>query len=196
MTEQRSHGGHLPRIIAAQRHGDARGWFAETYSEARFAALGIDTRFVQDNHSRSAPAWTLRGLHLQRPPQAQAKLVRCLHGRIFDVVVDLRAGSPDYGRWTATELSAAEGQQLFVPAGFAHGFLTLEPGCEVAYKVSAPYAPACEDGVAWDDPAIAVAWPLPPGQAPELSAKDRTLAALAAFDSPFGYDGHPLRALA
>jgi dTDP-4-dehydrorhamnose 3,5-epimerase len=177
------------QIIEPRRHGDARGWFMETYSERAFTERGIAHRFVQDNHSMSAERWTLRGLHYQAPPHGQAKLVRCLRGRIFDVAVDLRAGSPTFGRWTGVELSAENGRQLFVGIGFAHGFLTLEEGCEVAYKVSDLYAPECEGGVRWDDPRVAIGWPLPPGVRPLLSEKDEALPSLGA--APFAYDDAP-----
>ena len=180
------------QLIEARRFEDPRGWFTETYSAATFAARGITCAFVQDNHSLSRPAWTLRGLHFQTPPHAQDKLVRCIRGRIFDVAVDLRRGSPTYGAWTGAELSADTGRQLFVPVGFAHGFLTLEPDCEIAYKCSALYSPAHDAGLRWDDPDIAVAWPLPVGVSPELSGKDRSQPSLAAFDSSFAYDGRPL----
>lgn len=183
------------QLIEPKRFGDSRGWFTEVYSEPVFAARGIDRRFVQDNHSLSGPRFTLRGLHYQTPPHAQDKLVRCIRGRIFDVAVDIRRGSPTYGRWVGAELSAENGRQLFVPVGFAHAFLTLEEDCEVTYKVSALYAPDCDGGVRWDDDDIGVTWPLPAGAAPELSAKDATLPALAAFDSPFAYDGVPLAEL-
>jgi dTDP-4-dehydrorhamnose 3,5-epimerase len=123
------------------------------------------------------------------------KLVRCTRGRIFDVAVDLRSRSPTFGKWVGAELSADNGIQLLVPAGFAHGFLTLEPNCEVMYKCSALYAPACDSGIRWNDPAIGVAWPLPPGVSPELSAKDMTLPLLSEFESPFAYDGRPLTPL-
>ncbi|HEX8554479.1 MAG TPA: dTDP-4-dehydrorhamnose 3,5-epimerase [Sphingomonas sp.] len=186
----------VPRIIALRRHGDARGWFTEVYSEPAFAALGITCRFVQDNHSLSAPAWTLRGLHFQTPPRAQAKLVRCIRGRIFDVAVDVRRGSPTWGAWVGAELSADNGHQLFVPVGFAHGFLTLEPDCEVVYKCSDTYAPDRDAGIRWDDPAIGIAWPIPADATPELSAKDGKQPLLADFDSPFPYDGYPLMPLA
>ena len=184
------------QLITPRRFGDSRGWFTEVYSEPAFAALGIGTRFVQDNHSLSVPRYTLRGLHFQTPPRAQDKLVRCIRGRIFDVAVDLRRESPTFGRWTAAELSAQNGHQIFVPAGFAHGFLTLEPDCEVSYKCSDSYAPEHDGGVRWDDPAIGIAWPIPPGEAPELSAKDREQPLLADFDSPFSYTGAPLTPLA
>lgn len=182
------------QLIEPVRHGDARGWFTEYYTERRFAERGIDCRFVQDNHSLSAPASALRGLHFQTPPHGQDKLVRCIRGRILDVAVDVRRGSPTYGRHVAAELSAANGRQLFVPVGFAHAFLTLEDDCEVTYKVSDYYAPECDGGIRWDSAGID--WPLPPGTAPELSAKDAKLPALADFDSPFPYDGRPLAPLA
>lgn len=166
------------QLIEPRRHADDRGWFVESYSERAFAARGIDDRFVQDNHSLSVDAFTLRGLHFQRSPFAQAKLVRCLRGRIYDVAVDLRPGSAQCGRWSAVELSADNGWQLYIPVGFAHGFMTLEDRCEVAYKVSAPYSASHEAGVRWDDPALAIDWPLPAGVLPSLSAKDAGLAAL------------------
>lgn len=180
-------------LIEPRRFGDARGWFTETYNEVAFHARGIDVRFVQDNHSLSVPAHTLRGLHFQTPPHAQDKLVRCIKGRIFDVAVDLRQGSPTYGNWVGAELSAENGRQLFVPVGFAHGFLTLEPNCEVVYKCSAVYAPQYDGGILWDS--VKIAWPLPAGVKPQLSEKDRTLPGLSAFDSPFFYDGRPLLSL-
>ncbi len=170
---------------------DARGWFLETYSEVRLEALGIKDRFVQDNQSFSARAGVVRGLHFQRPPFAQAKLVRCQAGRILDVVVDLRRRSPTFGQHLAVELSAADGRQLYVPVGFGHGFATLEPGCEVAYKVSAPYDPASEAGVRWDDPDVAVDWRVSEGDV-VLSEKDKSLPRLADLESPFTYDGTPM----
>ena len=182
------------KLIEPRRFGDARGWFTEVYSEPAFAKHGIDCRFVQDNHSLSVPAFTLRGLHFQTPPRGQDKLVRCVRGRIWDVAVDVRTDSPTYGRWVGAELSAENGHQLFVPIGFAHGFLTLEADCEVTYKVSDVYAPDCDGGVRWDSAAID--WPMPAGTTPELSAKDTGLPALADFDSPCPYDGRPLRPLA
>jgi dTDP-4-dehydrorhamnose 3,5-epimerase len=182
------------QMIRPKRHGDARGWFTEVYNETTFAALGITERFVQDNHSLSASAFTLRGLHFQTPPRGQAKLVRCIRGRIFDVAVDIRAGSPTYGRWVGAELSADNGCQLFVPVGFAHGFLTFEPDCEVSYKCSDLYAPDHDGGIRWDG--AGVNWPIPAGTAPELSPKDTGLPTLAEFNSPFPYDGRPLEPLA
>ena len=182
------------RLIHPRRIGDTRGWFAEVYSERTAAGLGIQARFVQDNHSLSAPAFTLRGLHFQTPPNDQAKLIRCLRGRIFDVAVDIRRGSPTHGRWVGAELTAERGEQLFVAAGFAHGFLTLEPECEVAYKVSAFYDARSDGGIRWDS--VGIDWPLPAGGTPQLSDKDRLLPTLAAFDSPFAYGGQPLEPLA
>ncbi|WP_242097957.1 dTDP-4-dehydrorhamnose 3,5-epimerase [Sphingomonas sp. CROZ-RG-20F-R02-07] len=184
------------QLIAPKRFGDARGWFTEVYSVPAFAARGIACTFVQDNHSLSVPAFTLRGLHFQTPPRGQDKLVRCIRGRIFDVAVDVRRGSPTYGEWVGAELSAENGHQLFIPVGFAHGFLTLEPDCEVAYKCSDTYAPEQDGGIRWDDPAIGIAWPIPAGIAPELSTKDKVQPRLADFDSPFVYDARPLTPLA
>lgn len=178
--------------IVPRRFEDARGWFCETWQRDRFEAAGIQAGWVQDNQSYSRPVGTLRGIHFQTPPHAQAKLVRCLKGRIWDVAVDLRAGSPTYGQWVAAELSAARGEQLYIPAGFGHGFLTLEPEAEVAYKVDAFYAPDCDGGIAWNDPDLAIPWPLA-GAAPELSDKDARLSALKDFVSPFAYDGRPLQ---
>lgn len=182
------------QLIRPRRHGDARGWFTETYNRATFSASGIDVAFVQDNHSLSASVHTLRGLHFQTPPRAQDKLVRCIRGRIFDVAVDVRNGSPTYGQWVGAELTAENGDQLFIPVGFAHGFLTLEPNCEVVYKCSDTYAPEADGGIAWDS--VGIAWPLPAGATPELSDKDRRQPVLADFDSPFAYDGRPLEPLA
>ena len=184
------------RLLVPKRFGDNRGWFTEVYSMPAFAAYGIDCTFVQDNHSLSVPAFTLRGLHFQTPPRGQDKLVRCIRGRIFDVAVDARKGSPTYGQWVGAELSADNGHQLFIPIGFAHGFLTLEPDCEVAYKCSDTYAPAQDGGIRWDDPAIGIDWPIPAGRGPELSAKDAVQPLLADFDSRFPYDGRPLAPLA
>lgn len=161
-----------PLLISTRRFGDDRGFFIETYSARDFAALGIDEPFVQDNHSLSAAVGTIRGMHFQLPPHAQAKLVRVLRGAILDIAVDLRRSSPGFGRHVAVELSAANGLQLYIPAGFAHGFCTLEPDTEVAYKVSAPYVPALDRGVAWDDPDLALPWPFEAANV-TLSDKDR-----------------------
>ncbi len=178
------------QLIEPKRFGDARGWFTETYNEATFAARGISSRFVQDNHSLSVPAFTLRGLHFQTPPHGQDKLVRCIRGRIYDVAIDVRNGSPTYGQWVGAELTAENGHQLFVPVGFAHAFVTLEPDCEVTYKCSALYAPQSDGGIRWDS--VGIDWPIPAGLAPELSEKDKVLPALDDFESPFAYDGRPL----
>ncbi len=172
-------------LLHPRRFEDDRGWFCETYSERTFARFELTTRFVQENHSFSKAAHTLRGLHFQRPPHAQAKLVRCVRGRIFDVAVDIRKGSPTFGRWVSAELSAEGGEQLFVPEGFLHGFLTLSHDVEVIYRVSDFYAPECDAGVHWDDRSLDIAWPLPVGQTPILSPKDAALPEFSLFDSPF-----------
>ena len=184
------------KLIRPTRFSDKRGWFTETYNYKTFVQRGIDCSFVQDNHSLSIPSFTLRGLHFQTPPHTgQDKLVRCIQGRIFDVAVDVRAGSPTYGQWVGAELSADNGHQLFIPIGFAHGFLTLEAECEVVYKCSSLYAPENDGGVIWNDSEIAIEWPLPSGVLPELSSKDRKLQSFAAFESPFNYDGRQLEPL-
>ncbi len=185
----------VPQLVEPRRFEDARGWFSEIYAETAFAARGIDCRFVQDNQSLSRPIHTLRGLHFQVPPHAQAKLVRCLRGRIFDVAVDIRSGSPTFGDWTGIELSAENGRQLFVPSGFAHGFLTLEPDCEVAYKVSGGWVKNAERSIRWDDPTIGIAWPLRDGAAPALSDKDAVAPAMDESGFGFAYDGRPLTPL-
>jgi len=181
------------QLIRPRRFGDARGWFTEVHSVPAFAKLGIDCTFVQDNHSLSVPAFTLRGLHFQTPPRGQDKLVRCIRGRIFDVAVDVRKGSPTWGQWVGAELSAENGHQLFIPIGFAHGFVTLEENCEVTYKCSDTYAPDNDGGIRWDSAGID--WPIPEGVTPELSPKDQVQPTLADFDSPFAYDGRPLAPL-
>lgn len=179
------------KLIATRRFADDRGAFTETWVEHRWAAAGVDCRFVQDNESRSLKSGTIRGIHFQRPPHAQAKLVRCITGAIVDYAVDLRAGSLTYGHSVQAELSADNGRQLFIPAGFGHAFVTLVDDSIVAYKVSDVYAPACDGGIIWNDPTLAIDWPLP-ADGPTLSAKDQTLPTLAGFDSPFAYDGRPL----
>lgn len=147
-------------LVTPKRHGDARGFFAETFRESVYAEAGILGPFVQDNQAYSEDAFVLRGLHFQTPPAAQAKLVSCARGKIFDVAVDLRRSSPSFGAYVSAELSAETGQQLYVPAGFAHGYLTLTPGCEVRYKVTAYYSPEHERGLAWNDADIGIDWPL------------------------------------
>ena len=174
-------------LLTPRRFRDERGWFAETYSTRSFAPALGDIVFVQDNQAFSTARGTLRGLHFQRPPHPQAKLIRVLKGSIFDVTVDLRSGSPTYGRWVGVALTADAGEQLFVPHGFAHGYCTLEPHTEVAYKVDGFYAPDCDAGLAWDDPTLAIKWPSPPHEA-ILSGKDKTLPAFKDFISPFSYE--------
>ncbi|MFT3811490.1 MAG: dTDP-4-dehydrorhamnose 3,5-epimerase [Micropepsaceae bacterium] len=162
------------KIVRPRRFGDARGFFSETYSAQAFGEAGITDVFVQDNHSFSAAVGTVRGLHFQRPPRAQAKLVRVTRGRIWDVAVDLRRPSPSYGRWVAAEISAEAWNQIYIPAGFAHGFCTLQPDTEIAYKVTDYYAPAEDGGVYWGDEDLAIDWPVAPDAA-TLSAKDGAL---------------------
>lgn len=174
-------------VLVRPRPFDDRG-FMETYSREPFAAAGIAPDFVQDNQSLSVRSGTVRGLHYQTAPAAQAKLVRVLRGAIFDVVVDLRRGSPHYGRWCGTLLNADGAEQLFVPHGFAHGFCTLKPSTAVAYKVDAPYAPQCEGGLFWADPTLAIDWPVVARTA-TVSEKDAKLAGFAGFVSPFVYEG-------
>ena len=172
-------------LIQADRHADSRGFFAETYSRKKFTDLGIDVEFVQDNHSFSKEESTLRGLHFQAPPNAQAKLVRCGRGSIFDVVVDIRFGSPTYGHWKGYELTAENGLQLYVPVGFAHGFMTLEPDSEIVYKCSDYYAPETEGSILWSDPNIGIDWPTT--ETPILSDKDAVATMFVDLQSPFIY---------
>jgi len=175
-------------IITPARFGDHRGFFSESWNRARMAEAGIDIDFVQDNHSLSGKAGTVRGLHFQAPPHAQAKLVRCGRGRLFDVAVDIRRGSPTYGQWFGTELSFENGRQMLVPEGFLHGFATLEPETEIIYKCSDYYAPDCDDAVRFDDPDIGIDWQLG-GMEPVLSDKDTRAQAFADFLSPFEWKG-------
>jgi dTDP-4-dehydrorhamnose 3,5-epimerase len=171
------------KVYLPKRVGDARGYFSEWYNARSLAAAGLDVRFVQDNVAFSAAAGTVRGLHFQTPPQAQGKLVGVLRGAVLDVVVDIRRGSPGFGRHVAVELSAEAGNQIFVPEGFAHGLCTLRPDTLVSYKVTAYYSPACDAGIAWDDPALGIAWPVAPGAA-LLSERDRRLPRLAELQPP------------
>jgi dTDP-4-dehydrorhamnose 3,5-epimerase len=173
------------KLISAPRFRDARGYFAETYVRGDFAAAGIADEFVQDNESLSQAPGTVRGMHFQIPPFAQAKLIRVLTGRILDVCVDLRRSSASYGRHVAAELAADSGDQLFVPAGFAHGFCTLEPDTTVLYKVDAVYSAAHERGITWADPALAIPWPIGTNAA-ILSTKDAALPPLR--DLPVYFD--------
>ena len=174
-------------LLIPRRFGDDRGWFSEVWNKQTLAELGITTTFVQDNHSLSVPAGTLRGLHYQSPPHAQAKLVRCTAGAVWDVAVDVRAGSPTYGKWFGTELSVENGLQLLILEGFLHGFVTLTNNAEVQYKCSDYYAPECDGAVLWNSPAIAIEWPLQ--DAPVLSEKDASAANFSDWDTPFGSDG-------
>ena len=174
------------RLIAPTRHLDARGYLSETYNRARWADWGIVCDFVQDNESLSLKPHTLRGLHFQTGDEAQAKLVRVVSGAIFDVVVDIRRGSPRFGRFQSFRLAAEQETQLFVPEGFAHGFCTLEPRTLVQYKVSRHHAPAQESGLRWDDPELAIPWPLD-GAAPILSEKDLQLPFLRDHGALFVY---------
>jgi dTDP-4-dehydrorhamnose 3,5-epimerase len=176
------------KLIRPKRFIDARGCFVETYSRRHYAAAGIVCEFVQDNCSRSTQPGTVRGLHFQLPDAAQAKLVRVLRGAVFDVAVDLRRHSPTYGRWCGVTLTASGGEQTFVPRGFAHGFCTLEPDTEVAYKADGYYAPEHGTGLIWNDPDIAIRWPVQADD-PFLSETDGRLPRLAGFDSPFVYEG-------
>jgi dTDP-4-dehydrorhamnose 3,5-epimerase len=160
------------KLITPVRHEDARGFFSETYNKKALAQAGIALDFVQDSHSLSRRSGTLRGLHYQGHPSAQHKLVRAVRGRIFDVAVDIRRGSPTFGRWVSAELSADNWTQILIPVGFAHGVCTLEPDTEIAYKVTDFYSPQHDFGIRWDDPALNIAWPIPSGQL-ILSDKDR-----------------------
>ena len=182
---------NAPMVIISKRHMDNRGWFSETFHEQRLCHIGLTCRFVQDNQSSSKQAGTLRGLHFQLPPAAQAKLVSVLRGRILDVAVDVRRGSPTYGKHIATELTAQSGHQLYIPVGFAHGFLTLEDDVVIMYKVTDYYASALDSGIRWDDPGIAISWPCKDADM-IISDKDRQLPLLKDFNSPFVYDGQPL----
>lgn len=173
----------IPRVFS-----DARGRFCETWSRGRLAEAGIDLEFVQDNESLSRAVGTVRGLHYQAPPMAQDKLVRVVAGRLLDVAVDVRRGSPSYGQWVAVEVSAGNGRQLLVPAGFLHGFVTQEPETVVGYKCSAPYAPECDGAVAFADPDLGIDWGIDPADA-VVSDKDARAPRFKDWQSPFDYAG-------
>jgi dTDP-4-dehydrorhamnose 3,5-epimerase len=173
-------------LVTPRRHGDARGYFAEVFRADRLGEFADQLEFVQDNESRSAEAGTLRGLHFQSEPFAQAKLVRVVRGSVFDVAVDIRQGSPTFGRHVARTLSAESGTQLFIPSGFAHGLCTLEPDTVVTYKVSAYYSGDNDKGLAWDDPALGITWPVAADKV-ILSAKDRTHPRLQDLPAYFTY---------
>lgn len=173
-------------IIEPQVFGDQRGWFAETYSAVKFAEMNINTVFVQDNHSYSSQKGILRGLHFQNSPKGQTKLVRCTRGRVLDVAADIRKGSPTYKQWVAVELSADNFKQLYIPKGFAHGFLSLTDDVEIQYKVDEYYSPECDRGIRFNDPEIGVEWGVID---PVLSAKDQTSPFLKDSDCNFVYVG-------
>ncbi|MGV8951663.1 MAG: dTDP-4-dehydrorhamnose 3,5-epimerase [Cypionkella sp.] len=177
-------------LLTPRRFADDRGFFSETWNSAMLSKLGIDTPFVQDNHSYSKAINTVRGLHYQRPPHAQAKLVRVVRGSVLDVAVDLRQGSPHYRQWVGVELSADNGRQLYIPAGFLHGFVTRQEHTEVVYKCSDFYAPDCDGGIAFDDPELAIDWGIDREQA-VLSQKDAVAPRLAAVISPFAFENTP-----
>ncbi len=174
-------------ILTPQRHGDARGFFSESWNRARMEAADIYIDFVQDNHSVSEASGTVRGLHFQTPPHAQAKLVRCGRGALWDVAVDIRRGSPTYGQWIGCDLSFENGRQVLIHAGFAHGFVTRAPGTEIIYKCSDYYAPDCDRALAFDDPDLGIDWGVGRDQA-QLSAKDAAAPGFATLDSPFVYE--------
>ena len=175
------------KLITPKRFGDHRGFFEETYNLHQFLAAGVETVFVQDNHSLSSEVGTVRGLHFQAPPRAQAKLVRCGRGRLFDVAVDIRKGSPTFGKWVGEELSFENGRVLLVPAGFAHGFMTLEPYTEIVYKCSDTYAPETEGALRWDDPEVDIDWPLK-ATPKKLSEKDLVAPFLSDLETPFLFE--------
>ena len=170
-------------LITPRRFGDDRGYFSETWSAKAFAEAGLDVVVVQDNHSKSARKGTLRGLHYQAPPHPQGKLVRVVAGAVWDVVVDWRKGSPDFGKWVGAELSAENGAQLYAPPGFLHGFCTLREDTEVVYKVTDYYSAECDGSVAWDSPELGIDWRL--DGPPVLSAKDQTAKGFSETESPF-----------
>lgn len=176
----------LPGVYAAEPvcHGDSRGWFMETYRADELEKIGITCRFVQDNHAFSAAKGTLRGVHFQLEPKAQAKLVRCTRGRLLDVAADLRRGSPNYRRWVAVELSEDNRLELFIPRGFGHGYLTLEDDTEIQYKADEYYSPEHDRGIRFDDPALGIGWGI---ASPVLSDKDRNAPTLAESDCNFRY---------
>ncbi len=173
-------------ILTPRRFADDRGYFSECWNARTLANAGLHRDWVQDNHSVSHPVNTIRGLHFQAPPHAQAKLVRCGQGAVFDVAVDIRRGSPTYGRWVGVDLTADNGRQLFIPEGFAHGFVTRMPGSEILYKCSDFYDGPSDGALRWDCPVIGIDWGLTGD--PVLSAKDAAAPTLAGFDSPFQWE--------
>lgn len=172
------------KIVTPRRFSDARGYFSETYNAKHFREAGIEADFIQDNHSYSAEIHTVRGLHYQAPPFAQAKLLRVLRGEVFDVAVDVRPASPTYGKWVSAVLSAENGRQIFIPLGFLHGFVTRQPHTEVAYKVDAHYSKEADGAVIWNDPDLAIDWGIDLASA-VLSEKDAAAIPFRDFVSPF-----------
>lgn len=172
-------------IIEPDVFGDARGFFFESYSERKFMDFGISDTFVQDNHSFSQKAGTLRGLHFQRNPNAQAKIIRCSRGSILDVAVDIRKGSPTYCKWVSVELSAENFRQIYIPVGFAHGFLTLTDNVEIQYKASSYYAPDCDRSIRWDDSVFGVDWGI---ESPIVSEKDHNAPIIKDSDNNFKWE--------
>jgi dTDP-4-dehydrorhamnose 3,5-epimerase len=180
----------IPEVlsITPARHGDERGWFSESFRQSALEEAGFTGgAFVQDNHVRSTTRGVLRGLHFQRPPHAQDKLLRCVRGAIFDVAVDIRKGSPTFGQWVGAELTADNGEQLLVPKGFAHAYCTLTEECEVLYKVTEYYAPQAEGVLRWNDPDLGIDWTIPADQI-STNARDAAAVGLADLDSPFIYN--------
>lgn len=178
------------RVLLPHRHQDARGFFSEVWREDNLVRAGIKARFVQENHALSRAVGTIRGLHFQIGAAAQGKLVRCLQGSILDVAVDIRHGSPTFGRHVSIVLSAENWKQVYVPIGFAHGYCTLEPDTEVLYKITAYYDPTSERGLAWDDPDIGIAWPAK-AESAILVARDRAFPRLSELTSFFPFAAYP-----
>jgi dTDP-4-dehydrorhamnose 3,5-epimerase len=178
-------------LITPRRFGDARGFISETYNRAQLVGIGITADFVQDNHSLSAAKGTVRGLHFQVPPHAQDKLIRVCRGAIYDVVVDIRRGSPTFGKAVSTVLSVENWRQIWVPKGFAHGFCTLEPDTEIIYKITDLYSPECDRGLAWNDPALKIDWPVEARDA-VLSDRDRQHPSLAELPQYFRREREPI----
>jgi dTDP-4-dehydrorhamnose 3,5-epimerase len=184
ISRLRQLGIHDVVVLEAQSFPDARGFFMETYKRSDFSSLGIKNLFVQDNYSHSIRN-VLRGLHYQKAPKAQAKLVTVLRGEIFDVAVDIRRGSPSYGRWTSVMLSSNKPEMVYVPVGFAHGFCVLSDDADVLYKVSEEYAPESARGIVWNDPEVGIRWPL---SEPVTSVQDAGLPHLRDADNDFVYE--------
>lgn len=176
------------KFIDPGRHSDDRGWLSEAWNPDALADAGLDLRFVQDNQSHNPRAGAIRALHFQTPPHAQGKLIICLSGRIFDVAVDLRAGSPTYGEHVGLEMNADETRQMWIPPGFAHGYCALEPETRVLYKLTAPFAPHASGGILWNDPALGIDWPVS-GLDVIVNERDRAWPTLAEFETPFRWEG-------